>query len=560
VKLDAEYDVVILGSGIAGLAAALAAHEHGFRPLLIEKADKLGGGTTNSYGLVWIGGNHIARAAGYEDNRDDVLRYMRFLAAGEEREANLQALVDWSPKVLSFFETCGVQFRLTRGLADHYFGVAPGGRAEGRTIEAELVSGYDLGRWRERVLMPAHAPAYITAEEQIAWGGINRFSEWDAKLVAERKARDMRGKGVGLICQFLRALLKRKVAIVTGAHTKQLLTRGGRVNGIELEDGRKILARSGVVIATGSYESNPDLVRAFEGVPSWLSICPPSITGDGYFLASDIGAAVHVIRNNMQLFLAFAIPAERAGEQPDFHLAGIIELCSPHTLVVNQAGQRFADETYFQGMVPALRLFDPIKHRYPNLPCYLVFDQHYAANFSFAGRPAGAEIPPWVHRAETPGRLADQLGVDANGLLATLDRFNGYCRAGADPEFQRGAKAWRLAQDKSVQGSPNQSLGPLTKPPFYGVELKLASSGSAGLLTDETARVLNSRGQPIGGLYAAGNAVARVEFGAGYQAGLTLASGMTFGYLAIADMASRATAARRTGKKANNPIQPPRNN
>jgi len=115
-----SYDLVVLGSGIAGLATVLAASERGLRPLLIEKSDKLGGGTTNSYGLIWIGDNHLARAAGYEDNRADVVRYMRFLAGGEERDANLLAFVDWSPRALQFFEFCGVSFRLTHGITDHY--------------------------------------------------------------------------------------------------------------------------------------------------------------------------------------------------------------------------------------------------------------------------------------------------------------------------------------------------------------------------------------------------------------------------------------------------------
>jgi 3-oxosteroid 1-dehydrogenase len=126
-----SYDVVVLGSGMAGLATVLAASERGLRPLLIEKSEKLGGGTTNSYGLIWIGDNHLARAAAYEDNRADVVRYMRFLAGGEERDANLLAFVDWSPRALQFFESCGVSFRLTHGITDHYYGVAPGARGEG---------------------------------------------------------------------------------------------------------------------------------------------------------------------------------------------------------------------------------------------------------------------------------------------------------------------------------------------------------------------------------------------------------------------------------------------
>ena len=229
-----SYDVVVLGSGMAGLAPVLAASERGLRPLLIEKSEKLGGGTTNSYGLIWIGDNHLARAAGYEDNRADVVRYMRFLAGGEERNANLLAFVDWSPRALQFFESCGVNFRLTHGITDHYYGVAPGARGEGRTVEAELISGYDLGAWRDRVRVPMRDPFFVTAEEQIAWGGINRFSNWDQTLVRERQERDIRGKGVGLICQFLKAILARAVPILTGERIERLTLEGDRVSGIEL--------------------------------------------------------------------------------------------------------------------------------------------------------------------------------------------------------------------------------------------------------------------------------------------------------------------------------------
>lgn len=533
---DASYDVIVLGTGIAGLAAALAASERGLRPLLIEKSDKLGGGTTNSYGLIWVGGNHLARAEGYEDSREEILSYMRFLAGGEEREANLLALVDWSPRVLQFFETCGIRFRLTHGIADHYYGVAPGGQPEGRSLEVELISGFELGEWRDRVRVPAHAPSFITAEEQIAWGGINRFSNWDEAVVRDRRLRDMRGKGLGLVCHFLKAVLARGVPILTELHVKHLDFDGERVIGVQLEDGRTIAARHGVVLATGGYESNPELVRDFEGLPNWISQCPSSVTGDGLILATELGAAVRLIRNNMQLFLSFPLPPDAPGEECDFHLAGIIELCSPHTLVVNRAGQRFADETYFQGIVPSLRHFDPATHRYSNLPCYLVFDHDYAATYSFAGRPAGANIPDWVASAPDLSSLAMKLGIDPAGLLATAGRYNGFCRSGKDDDFQRGELAWRLAQDKALPEGRNQSLGSLANPPFYGIELRPSAAGSAGVLTNERGQVLHWRGQPIPGLYASGNTAARVEFGAGYQAGFTLASGMTFGYLAIDHM------------------------
>jgi 3-oxosteroid 1-dehydrogenase len=534
-RQDTSYHVIVLGSGIAGLATALAASERGLRTLLIEKSSKLGGGTTNAYGLIWVGNNHLARAAGYDDNRDDILSYMRHLAGGEEREANLLAFVDWSPRVVEFFESCGVRFRLTHGLADHYFGVAPGGRSEGRTLEVDLISGFDLGDWRNRVRIPAHAPAFITAEEQIAWGGINRFSDWDKDVVQDRRARDMRGKGLGLVCHFLKAILARNVSILTDTVVERLVFDKGRVTGVRLNDGREIVARCGVVLSTGGYESNPELVRDFEGLPNWLSQCPSSNTGDGLILATELGASTRLIRNNMQLFLALALPPDTPGGEADFHLAGIIELCSPHTIVVNRAGRRFADESYFQGIVPTLRDFDAATHRFPNLPCYLIFDQDYASTYSFAGRPAGQPIPDWVANAPDLSSLARKLGIDPDGLAATVERYNAFCRSGKDEDFRRGELAWRLAQDKAFQGN-NQSLGPLAKAPFYGVELRPSAGASAGVLTNEKAQVLHRRGSPIPGLYANGNAAARVEYGAGYQAGFTLASGMTFGYLAVDTM------------------------
>jgi 3-oxosteroid 1-dehydrogenase len=526
-----EYDVIVLGTGIAGLAAALAASQKGMRPLVLEKADKVGGGTTNSYGLIWIGNNHIASEAGYKDSRDEILAYMRFLAGGEAFEENLNAYVDQSPEALRFFEACGIPFRITKGVADHYLGVAPGAKAEGRSLEVDLISGYDLGEWRNRVRMSSVQPCSITAEEQVNWGGVNRFSDWDQKLVADRRKWDMRGKGLGLVCQFLKALLDRNVEIVTGQEVRQLVLDKGDVRGVVTDDG-PIRARHGVVLATGGYESNPTLVAAFEGLPGWMSQCPTSVTGDGLVLGTEVGGAVHLIRNNMGLFLGFGIPLADRTAEPEFHLAGIIELCSPHTMVVNQCGRRFADETYFQGMIPSLRQFDTLTHHYANLPCYLIFDANYASSYSFAGRPAGLPIPDWAACASTVQELATKLGIDRAGLHDTVDRFNAFVEAGRDSDFHRGELAWRLAKSEKPVGV-NPTLGTIAKPPFYGIELHPSALASAGLLVNASAQVLNQRRSPIPGLYALGNAAAHVEFGAGYQAGYTLASSMTFGYLAV---------------------------
>jgi hypothetical protein len=204
-------------------------------------------------------------------------------------------------------------------------------------------------------------------------------------------------------------------------------------------------------------------------------------------------------------------------------------------MVVNKYGHRFADETFFQGIVPALRHFDPVKHEYPNLPSFLIFDSQYLKNYSFANQPVGSEVPSTVPRANTLPELADKLGIDPKALAETSARFNSFAQSGVDPDFRRGENQWKLASAKAPRGG-NASLGAIEEPPFYGVELHPTGSASVGLLANRNGQVIHQRRHTIPGLYASGNVAATTEHGVGYQAGLSLASSMTFSYLAVRHM------------------------
>jgi len=531
------HDIVILGSGIAGLAAALAAHQLGSRPVVLEKAPLLGGGTVHSYGLIWIGQNHLARAAGYDDTRDDVVDYLRFLGCGQVDEQRLAAFIDHGPEALRFFEQCGVRFRVVRGVSDHYFDKAPGSSAGGRSLEAELISGFDLGDWRDRVLVPRDVPCYVTAEEQISWGGINSFSNWDADLVADRKSRDMWGKGLGLIGHFLRVLRERNVPIRADQQVERLAMENGRVTGVVMRSGQSIAARKGVILATGGYGANPQMSLEFEQLPGYAQddsgLMPASLTGDGLVLGAEIGGALHKIENSLRVMLSYTIASDVPGEPATSVHAGIVELCSPHTLLVNKYGCRFADETFFQGIVPHLRMFDPARHEHPNLPAFLIFDAQYPAKYSFANQPAGHPVPQTVARAGSLRELGEKLGIDGDQLEKTVERFNGFVERGADADFHRGEHHWKLA---SSAAKGNGSLGTISQPPFHGIELHPAGGASVGLRADAVGRVIHQRRHPIPGLYASGNAAAATEHGVGYQAGLSLASSMTFSHLAVRHM------------------------
>jgi 3-oxosteroid 1-dehydrogenase len=267
---------------------------------------------------------------------------------------------------------------------------------------------------------------------------------------------------------------------------------------------------------------------------------PSSLTGDGLKMASEIGAACKIIHNNIALFLGYNVPPANPGDEPAFRLCSIGEMLCPHTMVVNRDGRRFEDESYFPSMVPALRHFVTSSHQFANLPCFLIFDSQFHKKFTFADRPLGRSIPEWVARGRTLAELANELGIDPTNLLATAERFNDFARKGSDDDFGRGRKKWSTGAPLPGKEVKNASLGTIEVSPFYGLQLHPSAFASAGLLADIHARVIHQRGHAIPGLYALGNAAAHTEYGVGYQAGHSLASGMTFGYLAVLHMLNGA--------------------
>src|SRR5712671_7691999 len=92
--------------------------------------------------------------------------YMRFLGGGSLDDDRMSTFVDRSPEALIFFEKCGIRLHVVRGVTDHYYGKSPGSHAIGRSVEVDLISGFDLGDWRDRVSTPDDVPCFVTAEEQ----------------------------------------------------------------------------------------------------------------------------------------------------------------------------------------------------------------------------------------------------------------------------------------------------------------------------------------------------------------------------------------------------------
>ena len=526
-------DVVIIGSGAAGLFCAVAAQALGLRCTVLEKAAQFGGGTAGSAGLLWVGANHLIAADGGSDSAQDVIDYLHYVGSGGLDEAKMHRFVREAPGALQFFAQQGLPFRLTK-FVDHYYGVAPGGKLEGRIVELPPISGRLLGSLGDAVALPAGPLYRLAGSESFALGGANNPRTWDAAARRERDDPDLRGAGAGLVTWLLKLAADGGTVLRTGTAVDRLSSTGGRVTGVVTTDGTRIAARHGVVIACGGYESNPALVDRYEALPGWQSMFPETLTGDGLIMAGEHGAAIDTIANNLSIFLGFRNPDERPGAVAVCRLSGIQELIAPHTMVVNRSGRRFADETFFQAMAPSLRIYDPMARTQPNLPCFLIFDHAYVAAHSFGGRPPGAPIPPWVARATTLAALAAQLGLPAEDVTATARRFSDDVRSGSDTEFHRGETPWG-----QLRFNAQQTLGTIEQSPFYGIELHPTALASAGLRTDTDGRVIDVRGRRMDGLYAIGNAAARKETGSGYQTGFSLGSAMAFGMIAARSLADK---------------------
>jgi succinate dehydrogenase/fumarate reductase flavoprotein subunit len=519
-------DVAVLGSGAAGLVAALAAAETGARVAVFEKAERLGGTTAVSGGACWVPGNDHMTAAGLHDSPDDALAYLRSLSFGLIRPGFAETFVADGPRVFRWLEAgTDLRMRLVAGYPD-YHPERPGGRPDGgRTLEPELYSYHRLGEWAERVIA-GHRNRHLMLSDTTIGGGTGTLAP---DLLAERAAADLRGCGAGLVGPLVQACLDRGVRLVPGARASDLVTTGGRVTGVRFDDGRTVTADRGVVLATGGFEWSPELVRGFLRGPMTAPATLPSCTGDGLLMAMRAGAALY---NMPQAWWApmVQIPGDAAFGRPHPSLLNR-ERTLPRSILVNRAGRRFTNEaSNYNALGGAFHQLDPVTFEYVNLPCWLIFDAEYLARYGFRGVTPGTPAPSWIARGATLPDLAGRLGIAADELAATVRRWNEDVDAGQDREFRRGRSAYdRWSGDGAARGRVESTLGRIDRPPYFAVEVHSGTLGtSGGPSTDVDGRVLDTAGQPIAGLFAAGNVMAAPTGMAYGGAGGTLGPIITF--------------------------------
>jgi len=542
---DQEVDVLCAGSGIGGMAAALAAAHAGGRVLVAEKDHLVGGVQALSSGQIWLGGNRWARAAGIADSEEETIQHLEALSQGLAIPSLRETFVRRGQDALAFFaDQIGIPFQVIRDVPDYFYPQLPGAKAEGRYLEVQPFEGQRLGDWAARCRTSPYGDgySYTTSNE---WAAMQAGKgEFIGDCLARHLSRDERCAGAGLAAWMLKAALDRGVQILTESPVTQLLLEEGRVVGAVVTTPRgelRVRARRGVMLATSGYDWNAALVSSYETMPGAGSMCPPTVTGDHLVLAADAGAIPVAARAPAQspIFIGYVVPNERiyGHVSQRMYIPG-----RPHSIIVNRRGQRFANDAFYPDVVNKVWRNDGPADGMVNWPAWIVFDESFREKYNLLPAYPGQALPEGVAvQADSIEALAAQAGMDAGGLAATVRRFNGYCETGRDPEFAREGSPWgvMMAGDRRMPRHPN--FGPLDRAPYYAVRLVRVVMGvpTVGLPINETAQVLNARGEPVPGLYAGGNSVAHLDTGAGFNSGIANMRGLLHGFLAGMDMSRR---------------------
>ena len=564
--MESEYDVVVVGSGAAGLSAALTCRVAELSVVVLEKTAYFGGSTAISGGAVWIPENPHMASVGHTDSREKALTYLQGTVGPHLRADMIGAFLRNGPEMVRFFEDNTEVHFIPRAVSPDYKPELAGAASGGRTIDPAPFDGRTLGAAFDLLRPPL--PSFL------ALGGmmVNR-KDIDALLNLHRNAASFR-HAAGLIGRYLKdrlrwrrgtrlllgnalaarllksafdkgVVLERNVSII------ELVQQGTRVSGVRIKEAggeRIISARRAVVLATGGFPQNSAL-RAVH-IPHAAvhrSMSPAGNTGDGITLASKLGARVAQGNAGAAFWAPVSIMRGADGKETVFpHL--ITDRQKPGLMAVNSAGRRFANEaSSYHDFVDAMHR----EHeKTPCIPAWLICDSAFLRRYGLGlVRPRTRNLTPflnagYLYRADSLAALAQSIGVPAAALTEAAAQMNRAAREGHDTEFGRGASAYdRYLGDASHQ--PNPCLGPIESAPFYAVQVWPGDIGSAtGLKVDTNSRVLDADEQPIKGLFACGNDMNSVMAGTYPAAGITLGPALTFGYIAgrtIAGLKAEAT-------------------
>lgn len=544
---DDEYDVVVVGTGAAGMTAAVTAAKQGLTSLLIEKADLWGGTTAYSGGGIWIPANRLQLAAGIKDSIEEAEKYLDIVVTDEGPSTapeKRKAFLNTGPKMIDMLIGEGIQWTADVHHPD-YESDKPHASI-GRDLDSKFFDAKKLGAW-QKTMRRSPAPYAIRLQDipYIGQGlstptSIARMAYvYFRHKILTALGQDQVGCGQSLAAQLMSVVQKLKIPVWLSAPMKQIVFEDGKAIGLVVSHEGKTVrvgARHGVVLAAGGFAHEKEFRSKHQGADGRYSQASDADTGDAIKLSDEIGAMTAMMGEAWWGPVSY-YPDPAGG--PGLPVFVQWERSLPHSICVSEKAERFTDEAedYYQ--------FAQAMRREKVQKAWLIIDSRhrnrYVFGAMFPGRtPKGLIDAGFFKKADTIEGLAAQCDLDPATLAQTIARFNMLAKSGKDVDFKRGDEPYdRLWGDPT---KPNPNLGPVEKPPFYATPLYVGDIGTkGGLVINADAQVLDQNAAPIAGLYAAGNATASV-MGRSYPGpGSTLGPAMTFGYIASKHISRRAT-------------------
>ena len=554
------YDVVVVGAGGGGLAAALFAADMGQRVLVVERTEFVGGTTALSGGTLWIPNSQQCRQASLPDSCEDAAEYLRQTVGEQTSEELRNAFLRNGPLALARLEEISALKFVLRPHYPDYFPGAKGFTSTGRALGAVAFDGKRLGQLLHVVRPPI--PEFTvfggmavdrsdvqhllcvgrSAKSFLHVAKLLSAYAWD-RLTLGRSARLVLGGA--LIGGLLDGIARAGVDLLLRTRVNKIEMREGRVSSVEVEAGstiRRLNVSKGLILASGGFNRSHDLRSTLlpNSVPIY-SATAEGTTGEMHRMATAIGAA-HSRNNRTPAFWAPVSCRRRADGSTAVFPHLLLDRGKPRILAVNASGRRFVNEAVsYHAFVNAMFANDG---GCTNVPAFLVTDSEGLRRYGLGlVRPRTRRLSPllrdgYLTRASTLRELALKLGIDPMGLVETVERMNASAEKGSDSEFRRGDDPYGVFLG-DAEHRPNPCLGPLDTPPFFAVRLYPGDIGAAtGLRTDARARVLGRDSKPIDGLYACGNDMSSVMGGAYAGPGITLGPAIAFAFVAARDAVS----------------------
>jgi succinate dehydrogenase/fumarate reductase flavoprotein subunit len=556
-----QYDVIVVGSGAAGLCAAAVAAKQSQTVLLLESASQIGGTTAISGGMVWVPANHKMQEIGLDDSLENTKRYLQHTVTGSDEK--MEAFLATSDETIRYLEQhTSLKLRPVKRYPDYYPDL-PGATLGGRVLEPVPFDGSELGSHFAHLRWPLPEfmlfGAMMISREDIPHlrrvGQSLQSTMHTFKLVAQyakQRMRHPRGTtlylGNALAGRLYKSVLDLGVDVRVDTSVVKLLSTSDRcsVTGVEVREHgqlRQVVANKAVILATGGLSHSTALRRHYipEGVSDVTACAESESLNRGAELALD---ATDVLLSAPTQQGGFWVPAsvfQRTDHSLGVYPHTVTDRAKPGLIAVNQQGRRFVNEAVsYHEFVKAQVV--PQNHA---VPAYLICDSRFLWKYGlgkikpFTYRLDADIASGYLKRAETLEDLGGKLGLPINALASTVNTFNQYAASGEDPEFGRGANAYQRHLGDADQ-QPNPCVAVIARAPFYAVEVIPSDLGmSAGMQTDAHARVLGADNRPITGLYACGNDMASVMNGAYPGPGITLGPALTFAYIAAQHAARR---------------------